>query len=100
MQIQNHETNPQSSIIVTPKFGGQILGYAIDPSGTEGILREFVDQGNGNVLAVTEVFSQSTGKILGVVAKTDTTDDFATEGVFGSAALILHLHDGHNVMES
>lgn len=69
LQIQSHETNPQSSISVTPKFGGQILGYAIDPSGTEGILREFVDQGNGNVLAVTEVFSQSTGKILGVVAE-------------------------------
>ena len=81
---------------MTPKFEGQILGYAIDPSGTEGILREFVDQGNGNVLAAIEVFGQSTGKTLGVVAKTDTTDDFATEGVFGSPALILHQHDGHN----
>ncbi|MGB7130292.1 MAG: hypothetical protein WBD59_05770, partial [Candidatus Sulfotelmatobacter sp.] len=31
-------------VIVTPKFGGQILGYAIDPSGTEGVLSESVAQ--------------------------------------------------------
>jgi len=95
-RIQHPQTTPQNSIIVAPKFGGEILGYAIDPSGTEGILSESVDQGNGDVLAATEVFSQSTGKILGVVAKTDTTDDFVTEGVFGSAALVLHQHAGHN----
>jgi hypothetical protein len=86
-------------VIVTPKFGGQILGYAIDPSGAEGVLSEYLDQSNGNVLAATETFSQSTGKILNVVAKTDTQDDFATEGVFGSTALILHQHSGQNFYE-
>ncbi len=98
-QIQSREASPQSPVIVTPKFGGQILGYAIDPSGTEGVLSEYVDRANGNVLAATETFSQSTGKILEVVAKTDTQDDFVTEGVFGSTALILHQHDGQNIYQ-
>ncbi|MFY9742332.1 MAG: hypothetical protein WAK21_10025 [Candidatus Sulfotelmatobacter sp.] len=83
-------------VIVTPKFGGQILGYAIDPSGTEGVLSESVAQSNGNNLAATETFSQSTGKILNVIAKTDSQDDFVTEGVFGNTALILHQHGGKN----
>jgi hypothetical protein len=91
--------NPQERVIVTPKFGGQILGYAIDPSGTEGVLSEFVNQPNGSVLAATETFSQSTGKILNVVAKTDTQDDFDTEGVFGRTGLILHQHAGKNLFE-
>ena len=98
-QIDNHDASPKAPLIVTPKFGGQILGYAIDPSGTEGVLSESVTQTNGNNLAATETFSQSTGKILNVVAKTDSQDDFVTEGVFGSTALILHQHSGKNFYE-
>jgi len=90
------ETKLQNLVIVSPKFGGQILGYAIDPSGSEGVLSEFVTQSDGKVLAATETFSQSTGKILQVIAKTDTQDDFVAEGVFGSTALILYQHDGKN----
>lgn len=84
------------SVIVLPKFGGQILGYAVDPTGTEGLLSEFVDLANGNVLAATETFDQSTGQILNVVAKTQTQDDFVTQGVFGQIGLVLYQHDGRN----
>jgi hypothetical protein len=97
-QIEDGETKNQT-IIVTPKFRGQILGYAIDPAGTEGVLSEYVDQVDGSVLAATETFSQAAGKILDVVAETDTQDDFVTEGVFGTTALVLHQHAGQNFYE-
>ena len=65
--IVNAQEVPQSistspAVVVKPKFGGQILGYAIDPSGTEGVLSEFVDLIDGNVLAATETFSQEPAK--------------------------------------
>ena len=85
-----------NGIIVTPAFGGQILGYDVDPTGSEGVLSEFVDQPDGSVLAATETFSQSTGQIVSVVAKTETHDDFDTVGVFGKIGLVLHQHNGQN----
>lgn len=81
-------------VIVHPKFGGQILGYDIDESGTEGLLSEYVDMPDGSVLSATEAFDQSTGQILKVVAKTQTQDDFVTEGIFGGIGLVLHQHQG------
>lgn len=85
-----------SSVLVVPKFGGQILGYAVDPGGTEGMLTEFVDLSNGNVLSAAETFDQSTGKILNVVAKTETKDDFVTQGIFGKVGMVLYQHQGSN----
>ncbi|HTZ95751.1 MAG TPA: hypothetical protein VMB18_05105 [Terriglobales bacterium] len=89
-------TGANSNILVIPRFGGQILGYAVDPGGTEGILSEAVALANGNVLAATETFDQSTGKILKVIAKTETQDDFATQGIFGSVGMVLYQHKGSN----
>lgn len=81
------------TIIVHSKFGGQIFGFDIDQSGTEGVLSEARTLSNGNVLAAVETFDQTTGKILTVVTKTQTQDDFITLGVVGnSVGLIEHEH--------
>jgi hypothetical protein len=85
-----------NTIIVQPKFGGQILGYDIDPNGTLGMLSEFVTLGGGNVLAATELFDQNTGRIVKVVAQTQTQDDFATQGIYGKLGLALYQHAGKN----
>ena len=66
-------------------FGGQILGYDADPTGSEGVLSESVNLSNGSVLAATETFAQSTGQIVSVVARTETQDDFVTQGVLGKS---------------
>jgi hypothetical protein len=89
-------TGANSTVLVIPKFGGQILGYAVDPGGTEGMLSEAVNLANGNVLAATETFDQSTGAILKVIAKTETQDDFDTMGIFGNLGMVLYQHDGSN----
>ena len=81
------------AIIVHAKFGGQIFGFDIDQNGTEGVLSEARTLSNGNVLAAVETFDQTTGKILTVVTKTQTQDDFVTLGVVGnSVGLVEHEH--------
>jgi len=72
-------------VIVHSKFGGQIFGFDIDQNGTEGLLSEAQVLPNGNVLAAVETFDQKTGKILKVVIKTETKDDFVTMGVVGTS---------------
>jgi hypothetical protein len=74
-----------TGVLVQTKFGGQIFGFDIDRSGTEGILAESQDISNGNVLAAVETFDQTTGKILKVVARTETKDDYVAMGVVGSS---------------
>jgi hypothetical protein len=92
------ELQPDSSagagkIQVHSKFGGQILGFDIDQNGTEGLLSEAKTLANGDVLAAVETFDQKTGKILKVVVKTETQDDFITLGIVGaSVGLIEHEH--------
>jgi hypothetical protein len=71
--------------VVQDKFGGQIFGFDVDQSGTEGVLSEAQTLQNGNVLAAVETFDQKTGKILKVLVKTETMDDFVTMGVVGSS---------------
>lgn len=85
-----------ANVIVVPKFGGQIFGYAVDPTGPEGMLSESVSLPNGNFLAATETFDQSTGQIVHVIAKTETQDDFVTQGIFGQVGLVLYQHRGQN----
>jgi hypothetical protein len=81
------------TIIVHSNFGGQIFGFDIDQNGTEGVLSEAQDLTNGNVLAAVETFDQATGKILSIVTRTQTQDDFVTLGVVGrSVGLIEHEH--------
>jgi hypothetical protein len=78
-------------VIVHSMFGGQVFGFDIDQNGTEGLLSEAKTLGNGRVLAAVETFDQRTGKILAVVAKTETQDDFVTLGIVGnSVGLIEH----------
>ncbi len=82
---QNTTTRPANPVIVQTQFGGQIFGFDIDENGTEGVLTEAQTLSNGNVLAAVETFDQATGKILNVLAKTQTQDDFITLGVVGSS---------------
>ena len=90
---QSTESTGANSVIVQTKFGGQIFGFDIDQNGTEGILSEAQILANGNVLAAVETFNQKTGKILTVMAKTETQDDFVTLGVVGtSVGLVEHEH--------
>jgi hypothetical protein len=72
-------------VIVQDRFGGQILGFDIDQASDEGVLTEYQDLDNGTVLAAIETFSQTTGRILRVVVKTQKHDDFVTLGVVGSS---------------
>jgi hypothetical protein len=82
------------SVIVHSKFGGQIFGFDIDQNGTEGILSEAQALSGGDVLAAVETFDQASGKIISVVAKTQTQDDFVTFGVVGrSVGLVEHEHE-------
>jgi hypothetical protein len=81
------------NIIVQSQFGGQIFGFDIDQNGTEGVVSEAQLLPNGKVLAAVETFDQATGKILKVIKKSETEDDFLTLGVAGtSIGLIEHEH--------
>src|SRR5271170_2130 len=81
-------------VLVHSKFGGQIFGFDIDQSGTDGVLSEARTLANGNVLAAVETFDQKTGKILNVVIKTETQDDFITMGIVGtSVGLVEREHE-------
>jgi hypothetical protein len=71
--------------IVHSQFGGQIFGFDIDQNGTEGVLSEAQDLGGGKVLAAVETLDQATGKILKVVKKIETKDDFLTLGIAGTS---------------
>src|SRR4029077_12513913 len=72
------------AVIVHSRFGGQIFGFDIDQNGAEGVLSEAQTLSDGNVLAAVETFDQATGKILKVIVKTQTQDDFITLGVVGT----------------
>jgi hypothetical protein len=77
-------TGPGSTVVRT-KFHGQVFGFDVDQNGAEGVLAESQTLSNGNVLAAVETFDQKTGKILNVVIKTETQDDFVTMGVVGTS---------------
>ncbi|HEV2397853.1 MAG TPA: hypothetical protein VGS27_12980 [Candidatus Sulfotelmatobacter sp.] len=82
-----------NSVFVHSKFGGQIFGFDIDQNGTEGVLSEARTLANGNVEAAVETFDQKTGKILAVLVRTQTQDDFITLGVVvTSVGLVEHEH--------
>src|SRR6202521_671610 len=73
------------STIVHSQYGGQIFGFDIDQYGTEGVLSEMQDLGGGKVLAAVETFDRTTGKILKVVKKIETKDNFVTLGIVGTS---------------
>jgi len=72
------------NVLVHSQFGGQIFGFDIDQNGTEGVLTEAQDLGNGKVLAAVETFDQNTGAIIKVVKKIQSKDDYLTLGVVGN----------------
>ena len=72
-------------VLVRSKFGGQIFGFDIDQNGTEGLLSEAKTLADGNILAAVETFDQKTGKILKVVDKLESQDDFVAMGIVGSS---------------
>ncbi len=81
---QSVDANPEAgagNIIVHPQFGGIIFGFDIDPNGGQGILSEANEHPNGTITAAVETFDPATGKILKIVAKTQTKDDFVTLGI-------------------
>src|SRR5439155_3211395 len=82
---RNPVAGPAGSVIVQDRFGGQILGFDIDQASDEGVLSEYRDLNNGTVLAAVETFSQTTGQIIKVIAKTRRQDDFVTLGVVGNS---------------
>lgn len=90
---QSDQSQPATPVIVHSRFGGQIFGFDIDQNGTEGVLAEAQTLSGGNVEAAVETFDQKTGKILAVLVRTLTQDDFITLGVVGkSVGLIEHEH--------
>ncbi len=89
------QPNPNAGpgdVIVRGKLGGLIFGFEIDPNGTEGLLSEAVLNDDGTVSARVETFNQATGKIIRVLAKTESQDDFIALDVAGSVGLIEREH--------
>lgn len=90
---------PETQVIVHPKFGGQIIGYTVDPASTVGLLSESVAEGaNGQNLAATEIFDQTTGAIVAVVAEVNhTRNDFVTQELNApDLGLVLYQEAGQN----
>src|SRR5258708_7742019 len=69
---QQAQVSGPTPVIVQSKFGGQIFGFDIDQNGTEGVLTEAQTFSSGKVLAAVETFDQQTGKILSVLAETQS----------------------------
>jgi hypothetical protein len=87
------------AVIVQPKFGGQIIGYTVDPNGTEGLLSESVAEGTqGQNLAATEIFDQVNGAIVAVIAeKNHTVNDYVTQEINApNLGLVLFQESGQN----
>ncbi len=72
------QLNPNAGsgdVIVHGKLGGLIFGFEVDPDGTEGLLCEAVSNPDGTVSARVETFSQATGRIIRVLAGSESQDD-------------------------
>ncbi|MDQ3116107.1 MAG: hypothetical protein M3Q86_05785 [Verrucomicrobiota bacterium] len=85
------QVNPNAGtgdVIVRGKLGGFIFGFEIDPNGTEGLLCEAALNSDGTVMAAIETFDQATGRIVRILGKTNTEDDFIALTVAGSVGLI------------
>ena len=89
------QVNPDvavGDVIVHGKLGGLIFGFEVDPNATEGLLCEAVSNPDGTVSARVETFSQATGRIIRVLAKSESQDDFVALGVAGSVGLVEREH--------
>jgi WD40 repeat protein len=91
--VPKFQPNPNSGpgdVIVHGKFGGNIFGFEVDPNGTEGLLCEALLNPDGTVTAAVETFDQATGRIIRVLSRTNTQDDFIAWSVAGSIGLFEH----------
>jgi hypothetical protein len=90
-QLSKARPSGPGSVIVTPKFGGTILGFDVDQNGTEGLLSESSTSGCGYA---TETFDQKTGAIIKILSKgSSCADDEVTRGIVGSSVgLVEHDH--------
>ncbi len=89
------QVNPNAAatdVIVRGNLDGLIFGFEVDPNGTEGLLCEAVSNSDGTVSARVETFSQATGRIIRVVAKSESQDDAIALGVAGSVGLVEYEH--------
>jgi WD40 repeat protein len=87
--------NPDAGVgdvIVHGKLGGLIFGFEVDPNGTEGLLCEALSNPDGTLSARVETFSQVTGRIIRVLAKSESQDDAIALGVAGSVGLVEYEH--------
>ncbi|MBS0445084.1 MAG: hypothetical protein JSR59_03940 [Proteobacteria bacterium] len=80
--------------VVHSALGGFILGYDIDPDGTEGLLSEALTLPGGGYDIAVETFDQRTGAIVKVVRQQSATDNaYATLGIFsGHVGLVEFEH--------
>ena len=87
-----------TQVMVQPKFGGQIIGYTVDPNGTEGLLSESLAEAHGQNLVATETFNQATGAIVAVVAEEDhSANDYDTQEINApNLGLVLFQEAGQN----
>ena len=81
--------NPQArsgNIIVHPRFGEITFSFDIIEMAVfakaSGAKRP---ESNGTIIAAVETFDPSTGKIIKIVSKTQTQDDFVTLGIVGNS---------------
>jgi hypothetical protein len=88
--FQVNSNDRAGDVIVRGKLGGLIFGFEVDPNGTEGLLSEAVLNPDGTVTAAVETFNQATGRIIRILSKTNTQDDFIAWTVAGSIGLIEH----------
>jgi hypothetical protein len=89
---QANPNDEAGDVIVHGELGGLIFGFEVDPSGTEGLLCEAVSNPDGTVSARVETFSQGTGRIIRVLAASESQDDFIALGVAGSVGLVEREH--------
>lgn len=80
--------------VIRTADGGQVFGFDIDQAGDDGLLASSQTVSpQGQVKSSVEIFSQSTGAIVKVVARTDTMDDFVSLGILaGDVGAIEHEH--------
>jgi hypothetical protein len=77
--------------VVSTADGGQIFGWAVNSSGTDGVLASAQNSANGYRVSV-ETFDQKTGKITKSFARDDgPRNTYGVDGIFaGDIALVTH----------
>ena len=79
--------------VLSTRDGGQIFGFDIDQSGTDGVLASAQDSGgSGDFLVSVETFDQDRGRITRSFAKyLGPRNSYAVDGIFaGDVALVTH----------